>query len=72
MATIRYCPHCGTRVQVDAAFCGNCGSRLREGVDPGSGIAPAFENYGQAIATDLRYRVSLNRVLLMTEVVSVF
>ena len=33
--------------------------------DPGSGIAPASENYGQAVATDLRYRVSPNRVLLM-------
>jgi MFS family permease len=27
----RFCPHCGARVEADAAFCSSCGERLRSG-----------------------------------------
>ena len=66
MTTMRYCPDCGTQILPGAAFCATCGRRLRESADPGTGIAPASENYGQAVTADLRYRISLNRIFLMT------
>ena len=66
MATMRYCPQCGTQVQVGGAFCANCGRNLRQAQDHGSGIAPASTSERQVVTTELRYRVSPNRVLLMT------
>lgn len=66
MATMRYCPDCGSQVLANAAFCANCGRRLREVADPGPGIAPTAEYYRPAVAVDLRYRISINRILLMT------
>lgn len=66
MAAMNYCSSCGTAVPVDAAFCPNCGHRMRESVVPASGTAPDSTSEGLAIATELRYRVSLNRVLFMT------
>ena len=66
MATIRYCPHCGTEAQVGAAYCTSCGHQLSgsQASDTSSSLAPA--DGGQAVATELQYRVSLNRILLMT------
>ncbi|PKB78199.1 MAG: hypothetical protein BZY88_19810 [SAR202 cluster bacterium Io17-Chloro-G9] len=66
MAAMRYCPHCGTQLQAEAALCVNCGYDLRPSPAPAPPMAPASTREVQAAETDLRYRISLNRVLLMT------
>ncbi len=64
-----FCVNCGRNLRVGVAGSGippSSRRSLREGLDLGSHIAPAPTIEGQAVATELRYRISLNRVLLMT------
>lgn len=64
MATMNYCPQCGTEIQQGAAFCNTCGHRL--GGPPTPRSDPTVRGGEQAVATELRNMIPLRRILFMS------
>ncbi|MBI4281875.1 MAG: zinc-ribbon domain-containing protein [Chloroflexi bacterium] len=64
MATMNYCPRCGTATRQGAVFCASCGHRLEGSTTLRSGSSPM--DGGQAVGTELRYMIPLGRVLFMS------
>ena len=58
-----FCPNCGAEYRSSPSFCSACGAALLTAPGIESSIGA---NVGEGIPTELRYHISLKRVLFMT------